>query len=220
MRVSCAAEKSKFQHVPSFLSVIERWQVDVVRVVATPSRKVFHRFVSLFEHHGLLLIPELPSKLSREGAQTAQRRLALGFEDIVRSRVQHAFLVVNGKILEVFNGVVVGICNHVDEIVGQVDGETELVVGGNLVILTETVDDGEGPFCVLPGNPKCGGGHKFGGLTLDVPHVELAGFIVDRFAGGGGDVAVACIPRENSGSTRRAVVEVGDLGFKTDGVER
>ena len=42
-----------------------------------------------------------------------------------------------------FNGVVGRVGDDINKIIGQVDGEAEFIVGGDLVVLVETVNNGE-----------------------------------------------------------------------------
>ena len=49
------------------------------------------------------------------------------------------------------------VCNHINEIAGEIDVESEFVIGRHLVVLAEGVDDGENAFSVGPGTPKVGG---------------------------------------------------------------
>ena len=53
-------------------------------------------------------------------------------------------------------GVVGRIGDDVNKIIGQIDGKPVLVIGGNLVVLTKGVEDGEDALCTLSRDPGLG----------------------------------------------------------------
>ena len=76
---------------------------------------------------------------SPENVQPAERGLTFGLEHIIRTRVQDFIITVNREVREVFDRAVSRIGDDVDEIVGQVDGETHLIIGCELVVLAEGI---------------------------------------------------------------------------------
>ena len=80
--------------------------------------------------------------------------MTFGLKHIIRTRVQDFIITVNREVREMFDRVVSRIGDDVDEIVGQVDGETHLIIGCELVVLAEGINDGEHAFGISSRYPK------------------------------------------------------------------